>query len=176
LQISVQCMVIAVDNLWSRTSLYNKSYLMNFRRWNYNNCAFYYYYHYLINILHNLPGLLPNATPLVSRIFAEMSKKRQRCAVLTYKTAFRCRQSLQTFTVIVGNNYPRISGKMGFTIADMVHSFLFYTRVGYFIFFLMLVSELCQNNKIKIVRAASVKFDIYFFLPCFVFQNSEYEK
>ncbi|CAH1367788.1 unnamed protein product [Tenebrio molitor] len=32
----------------------------------------------------------------------------------------------------------------------------------------MLVSGLCQNNKIKIVRAASVKFD--FFCPCFVFQ------
>jgi hypothetical protein len=40
-QISVQCM--AVDNLWSQTLLYNKSYLTNFRRWNYN-CIFYYYY------------------------------------------------------------------------------------------------------------------------------------
>jgi hypothetical protein len=29
-----------------------------------------------------------------------------------------------------------------------------------FKFFLMLVSGLCQNNKIKIVRTASVKFDI----------------
>jgi hypothetical protein len=38
---SVQSM--AVDNLWSQTLVYNKSYLMNFRRWNYN-CAFYYYY------------------------------------------------------------------------------------------------------------------------------------
>jgi hypothetical protein len=33
-QISVQCM--SVDNLWSQTLSYNKSYLMNFRRWNYN--------------------------------------------------------------------------------------------------------------------------------------------
>jgi hypothetical protein len=33
----------------------------------------------------NLPALLPNATPLVSRFFGEMSKKRQRCAVLTKK-------------------------------------------------------------------------------------------
>jgi hypothetical protein len=29
---------MGVDNLWSQTLLYNKSYLMNFRRWNYN-CA-----------------------------------------------------------------------------------------------------------------------------------------
>jgi hypothetical protein len=41
MQISVQCM--GVDKLWSQTLLYNKSYLMNFSRWNYN-CAFYYYY------------------------------------------------------------------------------------------------------------------------------------
>jgi hypothetical protein len=32
---------MVVDNLWSQTLLYNKSYLMNFRRWNYN-CAFYW--------------------------------------------------------------------------------------------------------------------------------------
>jgi hypothetical protein len=32
---------MAVDNLWSETLLYNKSYLMNFRRWNYNY-AFYW--------------------------------------------------------------------------------------------------------------------------------------
>jgi hypothetical protein len=30
-------------HLWSQTPLYNKSYLKNFRRCNYN-CAFYYYY------------------------------------------------------------------------------------------------------------------------------------
>jgi hypothetical protein len=30
-------------HLWSQAPLYNKSYLMNFRSWNYN-CAFYYYY------------------------------------------------------------------------------------------------------------------------------------
>jgi hypothetical protein len=82
---------VGVDSLWSQTLLYNKSYLMNFRRGNYN-CGFYYYYLIMekiykinnSNILHyNLPALLPNATPLVSRFFAEMSKKRQRCAVLT---------------------------------------------------------------------------------------------
>jgi hypothetical protein len=39
MQISVQCM--AVDNLWSQKLLYNKSYLMNFRLWNYK---IYYYY------------------------------------------------------------------------------------------------------------------------------------
>jgi hypothetical protein len=43
----------------SKTLLYNKSYLMNFRRWNYN-CTFYYYYQIMekiykinkTNILH----------------------------------------------------------------------------------------------------------------------------
>jgi hypothetical protein len=30
----------------------------------------------------NSPGLLPNSTPLVSRFFSEMSKTRQRCAVV----------------------------------------------------------------------------------------------
>jgi hypothetical protein len=82
MQISVQCM--GVDNLWSQTLLYNKSYLMNFRRLNYN-CAFYYYYkrmerNYKINKSNifyfrtNLQALLPNATPLVRRFFGEMSK------------------------------------------------------------------------------------------------------
>jgi hypothetical protein len=63
----------------------------------------------------NLPALLPNVTPLVSRFFAEMSKKCIRCAVVNLKTTFRFRQSLQTFT---NNNYPRISRKIGFTIED----------------------------------------------------------
>jgi hypothetical protein len=49
MNINVQYM--GVDNLWSQTPLYNKSYFMIF--------------------------FLPNATPLVG---AEMSKKRQRCA------------------------------------------------------------------------------------------------
>jgi hypothetical protein len=51
---------MGVDNLWSQTLLYNKSYLMNFRRYNYD-CAFYYYYLIMekiykinkINILHS---------------------------------------------------------------------------------------------------------------------------
>jgi hypothetical protein len=34
---------MGVDNLLSQMPLYNKSYLMNFRRWNYN-FAFYYYF------------------------------------------------------------------------------------------------------------------------------------
>jgi hypothetical protein len=70
---------------------------MDFRRWNYN-CAFYYYYlisdnrenlsnkqaqHFTFVSMGNLPALLPNATPLVNRFFAGMSKKRQRCVVLT---------------------------------------------------------------------------------------------
>jgi hypothetical protein len=36
----------------------------------------------------NLPALLSNATPLVSRFFAEMSKKRQRCAVVNLENNF----------------------------------------------------------------------------------------
>jgi hypothetical protein len=62
----------------------------------------------------NLP---PNATPLVSRFLAEMSKKRQRSAVVNLEIRFR--QSLPTFTVIVSsNNYSIINGKMGCTIED----------------------------------------------------------
>jgi hypothetical protein len=38
--------------------------------------------------------------------------------MLTLKTTFRFQQSLQMFTVIVSNNYPRISGEMSFTIDD----------------------------------------------------------
>jgi hypothetical protein len=60
----------------------------------------------------NLPALLLNAT----RFFTEMSKKRQRCAVVNLENNFR--QSLQTFTVIVRYNYVRISGKMDFTIEE----------------------------------------------------------
>jgi hypothetical protein len=64
---------------------------MNFRRWNYNcalkkkDCAFYYYYLITekIYIINNLPALLLNTTPLVSRFFAEMSKKRQHVLLLT---------------------------------------------------------------------------------------------
>jgi hypothetical protein len=109
-QISVQYM--GVDNLWSQTLFYNNSYLMNFtnfRRWNYN-CAFYYCYlimkkihnkqeqHFTFVRMGNLLGFFPNATPLVSRF----------------------RQNVQTFTVIVSNNYVRISGKIGFIIEDKV--------------------------------------------------------
>jgi hypothetical protein len=36
----------------------------------------------------NLPALLPNATLLVSRFFGEMSKKRQRCAVVNLENNF----------------------------------------------------------------------------------------
>jgi hypothetical protein len=47
-----------------------------------------------------------------------MSKKRQRRAVVHLENNFSIPQSLQTFTVIVSNNYPRITGKTGFTIED----------------------------------------------------------
>jgi hypothetical protein len=33
---------MGLDNLWPQAPLYNKSYLINFKRWNYNY-AFYYY-------------------------------------------------------------------------------------------------------------------------------------
>jgi hypothetical protein len=36
----------------------------------------------------NLPALLPNAAPLLSIFFAEMSKKRQRCAVVNLENSF----------------------------------------------------------------------------------------
>jgi hypothetical protein len=39
-------------------------------------------HHFRFVRMGNLPALLPNATPLVMRFFAEMSKKRQRCAVV----------------------------------------------------------------------------------------------
>jgi hypothetical protein len=71
--------------------------------------------------MSNLPALLSNASPLVSRFFAKMSKNHQFkttvCGVNLEKS-FRFQQSLRTFPVIVSNNYPRISGKMGFTIED----------------------------------------------------------
>jgi hypothetical protein len=38
--------------------------------------------------------------------------------MLTLKKRFQFRQSLRTFAIIVSNNYPRISGKMGFTNED----------------------------------------------------------
>jgi hypothetical protein len=38
--------------------------------------------------------------------------------LLTWKTTFRFRQSLQIFSVIATNNCPRISGTMGFTTEE----------------------------------------------------------
>jgi hypothetical protein len=71
--------------------------------------------HFRFVRMGNVPVLLPNATPLVGRFFVEISKKHQQCA-------FRFRQSLQTFTVIVSNNFPRISGKMRLTIEEKAFS------------------------------------------------------
>jgi hypothetical protein len=66
--------------------------------------------------MDNLPALLPNATPLVEQIFR---KNINDVLLLTWKiTFFSFWKSLKTFTVIVNNNYPRISDKMGFTIED----------------------------------------------------------
>jgi hypothetical protein len=47
----------------------------------------------------NLPALLPNATSLVSRFFGEMSKKRQRCAVVNLKNNF----TISAKFTVVGN-------------------------------------------------------------------------
>jgi hypothetical protein len=70
--------------------------------------------------MSNLPGLLSNVTPLVRRFFTEMSKKRQQCAVINLQNNFSTFfiLSLETFTVIVSNNYPKISGKIGFVIEN----------------------------------------------------------
>jgi hypothetical protein len=56
----------------------------------------------------NLPVLLPNATPLVNRIFDEMSINVNDALLLTLKTTFQFRQSLQQQLI----NYSRISGKI----------------------------------------------------------------
>jgi hypothetical protein len=55
----------------------------------------------------NLPALLPNAMPMISRFFTEMLKKRQRCVVVNldfgkvYRRLLYCKS----------NNYLKISGK-----------------------------------------------------------------
>jgi hypothetical protein len=68
MQISVQCMGVD-NNLCSQTPLYNKSYLMNVKCWNYN-CAFYYYY----QIMEKNYTINKNTG---EQIFVEMSKKHQ---------------------------------------------------------------------------------------------------
>jgi hypothetical protein len=65
--------------------------------------------------MSNLPPVLPNATSLVTKFFAEMSKKRQRCAVINLENNLPISPK---FTDTVSNYYPRISGKMGFTVED----------------------------------------------------------
>jgi hypothetical protein len=63
-----------------------------------------------------------------------MSKKRQRCAGVNLENKFPFRQSLQTFTVIVSNSYPRISGEMGFTIEDGDDLFIYTKFLLYTVF------------------------------------------
>jgi hypothetical protein len=67
----------------------------------------------------NLPALLPKVRS------ADFSVKCQRTVsfkatmlMLTLKKSFQFSQSLRAFPVIASNNYPRISGKMSFTIED----------------------------------------------------------
>jgi hypothetical protein len=68
----------------------------------------------------DLPALLPNATPLVSRFFGEMSTKHQFKSNgfdFNFEKKFSI---LAKFTDISSNfnNYPRTAGKMSFTIED----------------------------------------------------------
>jgi hypothetical protein len=69
--------------------------------------------------MDNLPALLPNVTAL--------SKKRQRCTVINLENNFSISAK---FTVIVSNNYPRISGKIGFTIEEKPILLEYYLRNG----------------------------------------------
>jgi hypothetical protein len=72
--------------------------------------------------VRNLPALLSNATQLVTRFFAKMSKKRRRCAVVNLgnNVFFIAAKFTDVYgSYVISNNYPtRISGKMGFTIED----------------------------------------------------------
>jgi hypothetical protein len=78
----------------------------------------------------NLPALLPNATPLVSRFFAKMSKKSQRCAVVNLKNNFSISAK---FTHVYCNCEQQLSqkcGKMGFTIEDKALIDIDFSRGG----------------------------------------------
>jgi hypothetical protein len=73
--------------------------------------------HFTFVRMSNLPAVLPNATSLVTKFFAEMSKKRQPCAVINLENNLPISPKF-TDTVIVSKYYLRISGKMGFTIEN----------------------------------------------------------
>jgi hypothetical protein len=62
--------------------------------------------HFTFVKLGNLLALLPKATPLVNRLFTEMSKKRQRCAVVNLENNFSIPVKFADVysTVIVSNN------------------------------------------------------------------------
>jgi hypothetical protein len=62
----------------------------------------------------HLPALLPNATPLVNRFFAQISKKCQRCAVVNLQNNFSISAK---FTDVYCNSKQQLSSsKMGFII------------------------------------------------------------
>jgi hypothetical protein len=78
---------------------------------------FYYYYlimekFYKINKNGSFTCFIAKCDA-TGKFFAEMSKKRQRCALVNLKNNFSISAK---FTPIVSNNYPKITGKMGFTI------------------------------------------------------------
>jgi hypothetical protein len=74
------------------------------------------------------------------------------CLLLTLKTTFRFRKSLQTSTVIISNNYPRISSKIGFIIEEK--PFLLELEFSYFIAFHNIISLIfCYTMCIELFSA-----------------------
>jgi hypothetical protein len=71
-------------------------------------------HHFRFVRMGNLPALLPNATPLVMRFFAEMSKKRQRRVIVNLDNKKKFSISANFTNKYCNCNYPRISGKMFF--------------------------------------------------------------
>jgi hypothetical protein len=88
--------------------------------------------HFTFVKLGNLLALLRNATPLVNRLFTEMSKKRQRCAVVNLENncSIPAKFTDVYSTVIVSNNYPRTGDKMDFTIEEEAFLLECYSRNG----------------------------------------------
>jgi hypothetical protein len=62
----------------------------------------------------DLLSLLPDATPLVNKFFGEISKKRQRCAVVNLENNFSISAKFTDVYCNCKHSYPRITGKMGY--------------------------------------------------------------
>jgi hypothetical protein len=76
--------------------------------------------HFTFERMGNLPTLSLNATPLVSKFFGELLKKRQfkSNGIGVNLEKFKIVFDFCKIYVIVSNNYARISGKMSVTIED----------------------------------------------------------